>query len=286
MFLFERSAGHILETTGKDDILAQINATYPQGMMFQAQKLFELGRVTLSFLKGGLDNHLVVSGIVAENNTTYETKFTWKRADLNFATRCSCPLFSQEGFCVHSAALWLKWHQFSQAGEEQKISSKSAPHFFGEGVSPVRFGTQLRQASYLQGAKASSTFGALSYQLTNRKVVNYPESENFYGTIVINLIPTETDDETRDLVTTHGKYLARFSWKNPEGELIEEVSIFDFFTLFNWREGKALNLPHEVMETFKKMKQLDLWLTVNEWIRVMKVIYHREAVDLIIAGKP
>ena len=274
-----------METTGHDDIMVHINSTYTQGVMFQAQKLFELGRVTLSFLKGNLDNHLVVSGIVAENNTTYETKFTWKRADQLFQNRCSCPLFSQQNYCVHGAALWLKWQQFSQAGEEQKISTKSAPHFFGEGVSPVRFGTQLKQASYLQGAKASSTFGALSYQLTNRKVVNYPESENFYGTLVVELIPTETDDETRDLVTTHGKFLARYSWKNPAGELVKEVSLFDFFTLFNWREGRALNLPHEVMETFKKIKQMDMWLSVNEWMRVLKAIYHREDIELIVDGQ-
>jgi hypothetical protein len=73
-----------------------------------------MGRVALSFMKGTLEQHLVVSGIVSENNTSFETRFTFKPAV--FKANCTCKLFAQEGYCVHGAALWLRWRQFHNAG--------------------------------------------------------------------------------------------------------------------------------------------------------------------------
>jgi superfamily II DNA or RNA helicase len=264
------------------EVLSQIETLYPESMMFQARRLLELGRISLSFIKGGLDNHLVVSGIVAENNTTYETKFTWKRTEAGFQTRCSCPLWGQEGHCVHGAALWLKWHQFSEAGADQKLTTKSTPHFFGEGVSPVRMGTLLKQASYLQGAKASSTFGALTYQLTNRKLITYPAAIKFTGKLVIHLKSTSDDDETKDLVTARGMHFPVFSWIDEEDVEVKDISLFDIFTMFNWQTGIAMNLPHGVMEALKKTKQFDPWLPVNEWLRLFKDIRDLETIELKI----
>ena len=112
-----------------------VEKTYAEPVRFQARRLVELGRVSLSFLKGSLDNHLVVSGIVGDNNTTYETKFTWKKESGLFQAKCNCPIWMQTQTCVHGAALWLRWQQFYAAGAEQKIQTTAGPSFFGEGVS-------------------------------------------------------------------------------------------------------------------------------------------------------
>lgn len=268
------------------EVVAMVEKTYAEPVRFQARRLVELGRVSLSFLKGSLDNHLVVSGIVGDNNTTYETKFTWKKESGIFQAKCNCPIWMQTETCVHGAALWLRWQQFSAAGTEQKIQSSAGPSFFGEGVSAVHLGTLVKQASYLQGAKPSSTFGALTYMLTNRKVVTYPAPTKWEGTLIVDLRPSEEDDNLKALASAHGKHIARFSWKNSADEEIKEISLFDVFTVFNWRDGVAIDLPNELMEAIKKVKQNDPWMPINEWLRLFRETRDRPSLDLRLEGKP
>lgn len=254
-------------------------------MLYQARRLVELGRVVMSFVKGGLERHLVVSGIVSENNTSYETRFTWKHENAVFKAQCSCKLWEQEKTCVHGAALWLRWRQFAQAGEETKIGSSVGPSFFGEGVQPERYGTLVKQAPHLQGAKPSANFAALTYLLTNRQVVNWPTSSRWSGTLVVNLIPTEEHDQFRELSGAHGKHVAMYSWVSPEGEEVKEVSLFDVFTMFNWNTGTVLDFPSDIVETLKKVKHQDLWMPVNEWLRIFRETRMRDIVDLRIEGQ-
>ena len=266
------------------EVSALVEAGYSDSVRFQARKLVELGRVSLSFIKGQLDVHLVVSGIVGDNNTTYETKFTWRKEGQVFQAKCNCPLWPQEGTCVHGAALWFRWQQFSAAGADQKLKTTSGPSFFGEGVTPVHMGMMVKQASYLQGAKPSSTFGSVSYQLLNRKVVTYPAPIKWSGTLVVDLVPTSEEENLKDLPSAQGKHIARFSWKDEQGVESKDISLFDVFTVFNWRTGVALDLPHELMETMKRVKQLDPWLSVNEWLRIFKETRDKDILDLRLEG--
>jgi superfamily II DNA or RNA helicase len=267
-----------------NEVSALVEAGYVDSVRFQARRLVELGRVSLSFIKGHLDVHLVVSGIVGDNNTTYETKFTWRKDGQVFQAKCNCPLWPQEGTCVHGAALWFRWQQFAAAGVDQKLKTSSGPSFFGEGVTPVHMGMMVKQASYLQGAKPSSTFGSVSYQLLNRKVVTYPAPIKWSGVLVVDLVPASEEENLKDLPSTQGKHIARFSWKDEEGVETKDISLFDVFTIFNWRTGVAHNLPHELMETMKRVKQLDPWLTVNEWLRIFKETRDKDILDLRLEG--
>ncbi|MBY0518532.1 MAG: DEAD/DEAH box helicase [Bacteriovoracaceae bacterium] len=266
------------------EVVAMVEKTYAEPVRFQARRLVELGRVSLSFIKGSLDNHLVVSGIVSDNNTTYETKFTWKKETQTFQAKCNCPIWVQEESCVHGASLWLRWQQFSAAGNEQKVKTNSGPSFFGEGVSAVQYGTFIKQATYLQGSKPSSTFGSLSYLLTDRKVVVYPAPTKWIGTLVVNILPTTEDENMRELATAADKHFARFSWIDEEGTEIKEISVFDVFTMFNWRTGAAIDFPSDVMETIKSLKQNDPWMTVNEWLRIFRDTRDKPHLDLRIEG--
>jgi len=267
-----------------NEVSALVEAGYSDSVRFQARKLVELGRVSLSFIKGQLDVHLVVSGIVGDNNTTYETKFTWRKEGQVFQAKCNCPLWPQEGTCVHGAALWFRWQQFTAAGADQKLKTTAGPSFFGEGVTPVHMGMMVKQASYLQGAKPSSTFGSVSYQLLNRKVVTYPAPIKWSGVLVVDLLPASEEENLKDLPSTQGKHIARFSWKDEQGVESKDISLFDVFTVFNWRTGVALDLPHELMETMKRVKQLDPWLTVNEWLRIFKETRDKDILDLRLEG--
>lgn len=264
---------------------AAIAQAFESGVIYQARRLVELGRVVLSFVKGSLDQHLVVSGIISENNTSYETRFTWKKDGLTLKTNCTCKHFEQEKTCVHVPALWLRWRQANQAGEEAKISTSAGPSFFGEGVQPERYGTLIKQATYLQGAKPSATFAALTYMLTNRQVVNWPTASRWSGTLVINLVPTSEHDQFRELPGAVDKHYAVYSWISPEGEEVAEVSLFDVFSLFNWKSGSVMDFPSDAAEVLKRVKHQDLWLPINEWLRLLRETRSKPHMELKIEGQ-
>jgi superfamily II DNA or RNA helicase len=261
-----------------------VEGQYGDSVRFQARRLVELGRVSLSFIKGNLGNHLVVSGIVGDNNTTYETKFTWRLEGDSFQAKCNCPIWLQTNTCVHGVALWMRWQQFASAGTDQKLQTATGPSLMGEMVTPVHMGTLIKQASYLQGAKPSSTFGSLTYLLTNRKAVTYPAPTKWRGTLVVDLRPTDEDESLKTLSSAQGKHFARFAWKNENEEEISDVSLFDVFTLFNWKTGEAIDLSNDLMEAAKRVKQQDPWLTINEWLRIFREVRERPHMDLRIEG--
>lgn len=264
-----------------DDV---VEACFTSAMLFQARKLVEQGRVSLSFMKGGLERHLVVSGIVAENNTTYETRFTWRAEGSVFKTACTCPLRAQEDSCMHGAALWMRWRQFAAAGEEQRLSSIPAGGIFGEAVQAERWGTLVKQASQLQGAKPNAAFGSLSYLLTNRQIAAWTTPVKWRGTLVADLVPSETIDSFKDLPTAKGKHIVVFGWLSEEDEFVPEVTLFDVFTLFNWRTGESLEIPADLSEVLKRIKLQDPWLPVNEWLRLFRGVRERSFIDLRVEG--
>ncbi len=262
-----------------------VTAAYESPVHYQAKRLVELGRVVLSFIKGSLDQHLVVSGIVSENNTSYEARFTWKREGTLFKANCTCHLWAQEKTCVHGAALWHRWRQFAGAGEEQKLPGTGSSAFFGEGVQPEHWGSMVRHATQLRGAKPSASFGSLSYLLTNRQVVTWPAPERWEGGLVVRLVPAEELEAYRELPTAQGKHVAVYAWLDPQGQEVEEVSLFDVFTLFNWRTGKAMDLPSDLSEALKRAKHQDPWLPVNEWLRLFRDVRQREGFELHVGGQ-
>ena len=65
-------------TQNKNQLDELLQAKFEPAIIFQARKMIELGRVSLSFMKGTYDTYIIVSGIIAENNTNYESKISYK----------------------------------------------------------------------------------------------------------------------------------------------------------------------------------------------------------------
>jgi SNF2 family DNA or RNA helicase len=63
------------------------------------------------------------------------------------------------------------------------------------------------------------------------------------------------------------------------------VSLFDVFSLFNWRTGVSFELPQELSEALKRTKLLDPWLPVNEWLRVFREVRQKTHTDLRVEGQ-
>jgi superfamily II DNA or RNA helicase len=264
-----------------------ITRSFDSSTIFLGQKMVEQGRVSLSFLKGTFETYLIVSGIIAENNTNYESKVSFKRTenpDGKLVTQCTCKLWSEEKACHHTASLLIKFTDLQQKHDPMLTTPMPMSYMPQEGVHVVRYGTLVKAAPNLTGAKMNSTFSSLQYTLANRKVVNFPAPTKWRGKILVNLVPAITLEEFKDVLYVEDKYTYQFSWIDGENE-IKEVSILDILYLFNWKNGEALDLPTEMRELVSKLKITDVIGDIQNYLRLFLPLREKGNLDLMIEGE-
>jgi SNF2 family DNA or RNA helicase len=261
-----------------------LTAYYDPSIIFQGQKMVDQGRVSLSFMKGSLETYFIVSGIIAENNTNYESKISFKKNEENpqgkLTTQCSCNLWSAEKPCHHTASLLLK---FSNLQEKQVSSSTPVSLSFlaQEGVHVDRYGTFVKAAPALIGAKMNSTFSSLQYTLANRKVITFPAPTRFRGKLKVNLFPALELEEYKAVLYVEEKYSYRFSWINEEEE-VKEISLFDILYLFNWKTGEAMDLTTDLRELLNKLKLSDNIGDIQDYLRIFLPLKDKGSLDISI----
>lgn len=255
---------------------------FTDAIIFQAQKMVEQGRVSLSFTKGNPEGFFIVSGIVSENNTTYESKVSAKISENKFNTQCSCHLWSEEQPCHHTASLLFKFSDLKQNTTAAPSSPLHYQMIGNEGVHVERYGTIVKDAPKLIGAKMNSSFSSLQYTLKNRKVINFPPPSRWEGKLKVNLFPAKELEEYKDSLYIDEKYSYRFSWLDEEGKETKEISLFDVLYLFNWETGVALDLQSEIRELNTKLKLTDLVADIQDYIRIFLPLHKEGRLDLYI----
>src|SRR5690554_810227 len=255
---------------------------FTDAIIFQAQKMVEQGRVSLSFTKGNPEGFFIVSGIVSENNTTYESKVSAKISENKFNTQCSCHLWSEEQPCHHTASLLFKFSDLKQNTTAAPSSPLHYQMIGNEGVHVERYGTIVKDAPKLIGAKMNSSFSSLQYTLKNRKVINFPPPSRWEGKLKVNLFPAKELEEYKDSLYLDEKYSYRFSWLDEEGKETKEISLFDVLYLFNWETGVALDLQSEIRELNTKLKLTDLVADIQDYIRIFLPLHKEGRLDLYI----
>lgn len=271
-----------MEYTNNDAQLeALLTSHFEPAVIFQARKMIELGRVSLSFMKGTYETYIIVSGIIAENNTNYESKISYKQSKLT--TQCTCKLWNAEKPCHHAASLLLKFTEIQSKGDPGQLAIGPA-YLSHEGVHVDRYGTLVKAAPQLTGAKMNSTFSSLQYTLTNRKVITFPPPSRWRGKLVVDLVPATELEEYKEVLYVEDKFTYRFSWSDGE-ENFKEVSILDVLYLFNWKTGEGLDLPNEIRELVSKLKLTDVIGDVQDYIRIFLPLKQRGLADLLINGE-
>lgn len=249
--------------------------------------MVEQGRVSLSFMKGSFETYFIVSGIVAENNTNYESKISFKRVEgvEKLTTQCSCKLWNTEKPCHHTASLLIKFDDLQSKQDTTSGKPVSLSLMAQDGVHVSRYGTLLKSAPAIPGAKMNSTFSSLQYTLTNRKVVHFPAPSKWRGKLIVNIIPATEFEEYRDVLYVEEKFVYQFSWQD-EDTTVSEVSIFDVLYLYNWKTGEALDLPNDVRELVSKLKLTDMIGDIQDFIRIFLPLREKGTGDLLIEGQP
>ena len=268
------------ETDNRLDVV--LRESFEPAVIFQAQKMIEQGRVSLSFMKGTYETYIIVSGIIAENNTNYESKISYKQG--NLVTQCTCNLWNAEKPCHHAASLIIKFIELHGKAEKQPSGPMGLSYITQEGVHVEKYGTLIKSAPQLTGAKMNSTFSSLQYTLTNRKVVNFPAPSRWEGVLNIDLIPATELAEYREVLYVEEKFSYRFSLLNGDEEA-KEISILDVLYLFNWKTGEAHDLPSEVRELIGKLKLTDVIGDIQDYIRIFLPLKEKGLANLSINGE-
>jgi SNF2 family DNA or RNA helicase len=277
-----------MEYTNKNPTIHSILVHYfDPTTTFQAQKLVDQGRISPSFIKGTLETYLIISGIVAENNTNYESKVSFKKTPENAAgkltTQCSCHLWNAERPCHHTASLLIKFSDLQDKQQEISQRPMSISLLGQEGVHVERYGTLVKAAPSLSGARMNSTFSSLQYTLTNRKVVNFPAPSRWQGKLLINLVPATELEEYREVLYIEDKFTYKFSWL-LEGEETNEVSLFDVLYLFNWKTGEAYDMPNELRELIARIKLTDVVGDIQDYIRLFLPLKQKGIAEIRVEG--
>jgi SNF2 family DNA or RNA helicase len=271
-------------TNKRPPVFDILDKFYQANVIFQGRKMVEQGRVSLSFMKGSLESYLIISGIVAENNTNYEARVSFKKIDDHekLSSQCSCILPQP---CHHSGSLLLKYAEIQDKQADKINSPVSLSLLSQEGVHVERYGTLIKTPLQLTGARVNSTFSSLQYTLTNRKVTNFPPPSNWKGKLLINLIKASELEEYKEAIYVEEKYAYQFKWVDGEN-ITTEVSILDVLYLFNWRTGEALDLPTEVRDLISKLKLHDVIGDIQDFIRIFLPLKERGFGKLLIEGVP
>jgi superfamily II DNA or RNA helicase len=271
-------------TNNASSIQDLVDRHYQPATIFQGRKMVEQGRVSLSFMKGSFETYLIISGIVSENNTSYESKVSFKRIEGQdrLVTQCTCILPQP---CHHTGSLFIKFTDLQDKQGDNKGQPVSLSLLSQEGVHVDRYGTLMKAAPQIPGARMNSTFSSLQYTLTNRKVVHFPAPSKWKGKLLINVIKASEFEEYKDVLYVDEKYTYQFSW-TFEDEVVKEVSIFDVLYLFNWRTGEAFDQPNELRELVSKLKLVDQIGDIQDYIRLFLPLRTSGLADVLIEGEP
>jgi SNF2 family DNA or RNA helicase len=229
-----------------------------------ALKLIERSKLQVSFQKGNIESYFIISGII-QDESTYEAKTIFKEGTLK--TSCKCKYWTEEHHCNHTAALFIKFHineKIKMAGEE----SQERPEYssMGSGVHCERYGTLIESAHRLPGAFSHSTFSSLNYILTSRKMINLPVAENFTGKLIVDLKRLSEIEELKTFPNADTLFMPIFSYRNGD-EVTKEISLFDYLYIFDWKKGKLFNIPDDIRELIKKIKNGDKFQELNDFLR-------------------
>jgi hypothetical protein len=148
-------------------------------------------------------------------------------------------------------------------------------------VHAKHYGTIIGSPTELEGAGKSSHYNSLDYVLTNNNVIAFPQSQAFSGKLIINLQQTNPELDFRKLY-----YYPIFHHQlNQSSEAQSKISLFEYIYLFNWDNGKLLNLPAEIRELVKILKINHYKLDLGSYLRLTQSLREQQLIELRINDK-
>ncbi|MFZ4712587.1 MAG: DEAD/DEAH box helicase [Bacteriovoracaceae bacterium] len=260
---------------------------FDKKILYNSKKILESQTISFSFTKGDLDGFFTASGLVG-NHAPYQTRITFKKSTNTLSSSCTCLQWTPEHHCEHAAAILTKFYLQKSSPETVNPDDRVLnPHlsFVGQGVVCENYGTLIETANRLKGALPSSAFYSLQYRLTGGKLLNLDTAKIFPHKLKIDLIKIPVQGiDPKEYFRAHF-YRPKFALLTNEGVLIEEISLFDTLYLFNWNTGEVFDLPMQLKNWLRKLKNSYYSQTIDEYIRNTQEIVEHNQVEIHIEGQ-
>ncbi len=258
-------------------------------VLMKGQKVLENGRISVSFTKTR-ETRYIVSGIVtdadpfqvkvqAQTNTESDSEV--------LTTQCTCQLWNESDHCPHTAALFLHYQLAKGADESRKDDDDLKSHisFHGQSVHVEHYGRMETGPNRLMGAHPNSTYSSMQYMLVNRKTVHFPLPVEMKGTLVMNLVPSDTLDDADQHPYWKNKYYPLFYYIDENGDEFKKISLFENLYLFNWQTGTATSIPSRLSHTLKNVKAEGTAAEINQHIKRLLPLAEEKYFELHINGE-
>ncbi|EQC45793.1 SNF2 family N-terminal domain protein [Bacteriovorax sp. BSW11_IV] len=256
----------------------------------KALRYIRSSKVSISFTKGSPETYFITSGIVRDDRS-HECKVVFKSRLVGteeppLTSNCDCFEWQEKGICEHTCALYICYllqiehEKFVENNPDTPLPPIALSSAVGVTVS--EYGTIIAGTHQLEGANPNMSYSAFQYLLHDKKVVNFPTPEKFEGKLVIN-IATSTRFQDEELEIAENPIL-KFSYIDQDGQHFQEISIFENLYIFNWKNGKAINLGGNLRALVQKIRYSYNKLSINELIKFIKSIDKDEEALIKIDG--
>ncbi len=125
------------------NIISKAEEIFPKTLVMKGQKILETGRVSVSFNRER-ETRFLLSGIVTDSSA-HQSKIQSNLnngAMENFSSQCNCQVWTEDGHCPHTAALFLHYKLAKMNEDKHKDSTDLKAHvsFHGQSVHVDHYG--------------------------------------------------------------------------------------------------------------------------------------------------
>lgn len=225
--------------------------------------------------KGGFDNYLVLSAVISDL-TTNQVRIKYKTETETLTSKCNCKNWNSADHCEHIVALLFHYQDLlKKRGIVQNQGDeivRTSIHRDGHGVLPLKYGTIIRGASHLDGANIRSVYSSVQYRLVDGAIISFPMVSRWAGKLVVDLKPVEISIDDNRTSSNTSFYSPKFLYVDPNGNNVEQISLFEYLYLFDWKSGCCYELPNDIKDFIRKILFHESILPLDDYLRMSSEI--------------
>ncbi|OFZ71033.1 MAG: hypothetical protein A2451_13880 [Bdellovibrionales bacterium RIFOXYC2_FULL_39_8] len=265
------------------------NYFHDDGKINRAIRLFSNAKISISYKRGDDINYYIVAGLIKDDRT-YSSKVIYKNRMKDtpegpLTSSCDCTLWSDVKHCHHVIALFL-YNSVADAHNRKVVAHEQDVHFppialsSVAAVSVLEYGTIIKNPSKLEGAPVNATYSGLQYLLSNNKIISFPLPISFCGKLIVSINSGTNKDGSIDNI----RFKYRGANTDADQRAIIEISLFEQYYLFDWKNGRAYQLPSGIQDFIQKIRSDDEFYKINHILNFLVKEIKEEVCEVEIDG--
>ncbi len=263
---------------------------FTERQLLDAEKVLRTNNVVDPWEKGNSDEYLIISALISGTITAQVRAKIKKSTKLAVSSKCDCSHWNKEAHCEHIAALLLDYKTRIRARTEKEITDPNGnpqvrQRRFAElsAAYVEEYGTIIDGVHRFLGIPPKNTYSAGHYRLSSGNVIQFPLVNKWQGCIHMNLSQHAYGHAA---VGPWPSYRPSFSYQTKEGNIISEVSFFQYLYLFDWKNGDCYDLDNDLKDFIRKILARNNWPTIGEYLQYSLKLRNRKLINISIDGVP